>query len=69
MNCGVLLMVHRALNNYGDEMVLAFSDGAIDVNIIIRVEMDITVNNEYIVLALPRDFKNRDAITIALQSQ
>ena len=68
MNCGVLLMVHRALNNYGDEMVLAFSDGAIDVNIIIRVEMDITVNNEYIVLALPRDFKNRDAITIALQA-
>ena len=68
MNCGVLLMVHSALNNYGDEMVLAFSDGAIDVNIIIRVEMDITVNNEYIVLALPRDFKNRDAITIALQA-
>ena len=64
----MLLTVHRALNNYGDEMLVSFSDGAIDVNIIITVEMDITVNNEYLVLALPRDFKNRDAITIAIQA-
>lgn len=65
--CGVLINVDSHENNYGDIINLVFSDGVIDIDITISIYFEVIVNNEYLVLALPREFRDLDTIEIAFR--
>lgn len=64
--CGVLLTIDEDENSEDDELEVVLTGGDADIDITITIEPQ-SVSNEYLVLALPRDFVNGDSFTIAFQ--
>jgi len=62
--CGVLFWFDPDLNAYDDVLMPTLNPGSITLMISIAPQ---PVSNEYLILALPKDFVNGDAITVAFQ--
>lgn len=69
--CGILVSLDEDLVAYDDELDLItfkVEDGSSDIEI--NLEIEVTphaVQNEYLILALPREFENGDSFTLAFQ--